>query len=160
VSSEQPSSSAQALVTIERDTALRGLKTSFDELDDDDYAAIGRAVLGVTPRHLLSGVGAVLGAGAGVALTTVSVVGGCAAGIGVVAFAFVVGRRDLRARLVDHGLAPELTEAIFRTTVDERWRAGRRAGRPVDPWRLIPRAEDFVRSGRILVEAARADRER
>ena len=161
---EPPSSAAQALVAVKRNGALHCLKTSFEELDDDDYAAIGRAYLGLTPQHVLSGVGAVLGAAAGIvlALTKVSVVGGIAVVICVVPFAIVVGRRELRARLIDHGLAAELVETIFRTTIRQQRLAGRRVARPAgsSPWRLIPRTEDFVRTGRILVEAARAERER
>jgi hypothetical protein len=156
-----PSSSAQALVAVERNAAPHGLKTSFDELDDDDFAAIGRAFTG-TPRLVLSGMGAVLGgAAAGVAVAVkLSFVGGIAVVVGIAGFAIVVGRRDLRATLVDHGLAPELVEALFRVSAKELRRAVRRASPPADPWRVVPRAEDFVRSGRILAEAARAESER
>jgi len=154
-----PSSSAQALVVVERDASARGLRTSFDDLDDDDYAAIGRAFAGASPRLALSGMGAVLGAGAGVALTTVSAVAGSAVVIGVVSLAFVVGRRDLRARLVEHGLSPELVEAIFRASWTEQRRA-RSCNPPADRWRLVWRTEDWVRVGRICAEAARADRDR
>lgn len=157
---ERPSSSAQALVAVERDASPRALKSSFDELDDDDYAVIGRVFAGVTPRRLLSGLGAVLGAGAGAALATVSVFAGSAVLVGIVGLAFVVGRRDMRAQLVEHGLAPDLIETIFRTSLRQMRRANRRADRHVNPWRVIPRTEDFVRSGRIHIDAARAERER
>jgi hypothetical protein len=161
MSNEQPSSSAQALVAVGRDAALRGLKTSFDELDDDDHAAIGRAFTGVTARHALSALGAVVGAGAGVALAaTFSVVAGGAVVCGVVGFAFFVGRRELRATLVDHGLSPALIDAVARVGAVQRWRASRRAPPPADPWRLVPRTDDYVRLGRILAEAARAEHER
>jgi hypothetical protein len=109
---------------------------------------------------VLSGVGAVVGAAAGVALAAVSVVGGSAVVVGVVALAFVVGRREIRASLIDHGLAPALVDTIFRTRIRERLRADRRAAPPSDPWRLFPRTEDFVRAGQVLVDAARAEHER
>lgn len=158
MSEELPSSSAQALVAVERDAVARGLKASFDALDDDVLAAVGRAFASVTPRQALSVVGTMLGAAAGVALAPVSTVGASVVLVVVTVFSFLVGRRDLRATLVDQGLAPEVVDALVATaTVIEVRRSSWRSGLLR---RMRPRSEDFARFGRELVVAARARRER
>ncbi|MBM4280540.1 MAG: hypothetical protein FJ137_07190 [Deltaproteobacteria bacterium] len=149
-----PSSPANALI-VSSEQALHGLKTSFDELDDDDLLALGRMWTSVTPRQAASGLGTVIGVGAGIALAPVTTIGAGAIVIGITAFSFFLGRRDVRANLVDQGLAPVLVETVFRATADQRRRALYRSGMV---WRPFPRDEDYARFGRALVDEIEAER--
>jgi hypothetical protein len=152
-----PSSSAQALV-VSGERSMRGVKTSLDELDDEDFAVVGRAYASASPRQVLSGLGVVVGVTAGVALVPVSLVGAGLVLLALPAFAIVVGRRDLRATLEDHGLSPAVVEQISASATLLRTSRANLSSKLVR--RLVPRNEDYARFGKVLVDAARERRDR
>lgn len=151
--SPPPSSSAQALV-VPSERSLRGLRTSFDQLDEDDLVMLGRALSSTTPPQLLSWFAVVLGSTAGVTLASQSLLGAALVLLALPAFAVVIGRRDLRRALEEHGLAPTLVDEVMAAATLSTTARAVVASRP---WhRIIVRREDHARLGRALVDAARA----
>ncbi len=151
--SSPPSSSAQAL-TVSGERSLRGLRTSLDELDEDDLVMIGRAFTSTTPPQLLSWFAVVLGSTAGVALASQSLLGAALVLLALPAFAVVIGRRDLRRALEEQGLAPALVDEIMGAATLSATTRSVLASRP---WhRVIAQREDHARMGSALVAAARA----
>lgn len=94
-------------------TELRALKSTLDELDDDDVTAIGRVIMGASPARVQKNIGITIGTFAAMALCAVSPVGGLAMLAGIAGLVVVGGHKDIRTDLLELGLAPALVEDLI-----------------------------------------------
>jgi hypothetical protein len=150
-----PSTSVQALAPVTaQPRALAALKTSLDDLDDDDLRFIGAVANGDTPRNMVKVVGLMIGLGVVTLLTGVSAIGTAVALGGVGVWSLLGARRLMRGELVEHGLAEELATEIVAAI---SWTTQARS----DGWRL-PGNRDRRRldCGRFVVAAVHKARAR
>lgn len=145
----QPSTSA-ALARVDARLPQRALKTSIEDLDDDDLVEIGRAVSSTSPRRALSAVGGIAAVVAAPAIAWLSFPAAFAVAAVGLATIFVRGRGDAVADLSDAGFSPALA--------DELGRAAAWVGvlPRADHFKIVLRAtlnrDEQLRRGKLVVE--------
>lgn len=147
---EPPSTSTSLGAAVAPGVALqtRALKSTLDELDDEDFRAIGRVLRGATGRQRLVGVSSALGIFVGVTLGSWSGVGGAI--VVAVSFAVFIGGRRLLGRgdLAELAFAPALVEVLRPHLNTMHWLNGRNT---------LNRDEGDRVAGSALVDTARLE---